>query len=100
MNKNEKLKVVNELKKQALEHLVKISDYLNGNVTLGFIINDKDFCGLDINSIDKCIADSNEVLRYPNTNVPYFTISAGTIHNGIYIIHSNMLSFEIQKWLE
>lgn len=100
MEKNEKIEIVNKLKKQALEQLVKISDYLSGNVTLGFIINDKEFCGLDVNSIDKCVADLNEVLRYPNTNVPYFTISAGTIDNGIYSRHSDMLSFEIQKWLD
>lgn len=94
MQKNEKIEIANKLKKQAIQSILGISDYLRGNFTLGFMINNKKFCGLDLASIDKCVTEIS------NNGEEYFSISAGRMDDTAYSCDSDMLNFRFKDWLE
>ncbi|MBQ2173669.1 MAG: hypothetical protein II453_00955 [Alphaproteobacteria bacterium] len=103
MEKNEKFNILCELKEEALKDMANYATLLDGNVKIGFKVNQY-YCQFGLESVEKCIKEHYVEDGYNTDNLDLFiTVYVASKPWGkpirySYFTHGKML--KIGDWLK
>ena len=103
MEKNDKFNILCELKEEALKDMVNYATILDGNVKIGFKVNQYK-CQFGLESVERCIKEHYVQDGYNTDNLDLFiTVYVETKSWGKptkYFYFSQGRHFKMQDWLE